>query len=389
VTKQSANAASSATRSATETFNELNRKGNLNETYQTVGNNVGQGLVNNLQENYERGPLKDIVRSASTEAVGEARKQATDLVSDLTSKENLKRMGTNAREAARETIQEGWDMHNKAIKQRTRRVTTSLRRAEPSFARANKRRIQASLRNAEPQFAKNLKARLGIKTDSLLLRYDRRPKCGPGSKPCGSVCIPSKNKCRGSDRAGQIAGGAAVVGLVGAGLYAQHRLNKQVMAETKQVYAQQAEQFRTAAKNQARQNVNNPGKDRQWQDPWAKWNAWKEATSGGAGNQRKASSGGAGSASGNNFNGKTYRTPAAAQEAARVKKRFEEAAGVKPGASKDEAKRAYRKWAMKNHPDVGGDTSIFQDVSRGFNDFYRDSLIISSHRRAGTHYKGA
>ena len=37
--------------------------------------------------------------------------------------------------------------------------------------------------------------------------------------------------------------------------------------------------------------------------------------------------------------------------------------GIKPGASPDEIKKAYRKLASKHHPDKGGDQQRFKDIS--------------------------
>lgn len=40
--------------------------------------------------------------------------------------------------------------------------------------------------------------------------------------------------------------------------------------------------------------------------------------------------------------------------------------GVKPGASKEEIKSAYRKLAMKHHPDKGGDPVKFQRITQAY-----------------------
>lgn len=40
--------------------------------------------------------------------------------------------------------------------------------------------------------------------------------------------------------------------------------------------------------------------------------------------------------------------------------------GVKENASQDEIKAAYKKLAMKNHPDRGGDTKKFQEISQAY-----------------------
>ena len=36
--------------------------------------------------------------------------------------------------------------------------------------------------------------------------------------------------------------------------------------------------------------------------------------------------------------------------------------GVKQGASEEEVKKAYRKQAMKHHPDKGGDPEKFKEI---------------------------
>ena len=41
--------------------------------------------------------------------------------------------------------------------------------------------------------------------------------------------------------------------------------------------------------------------------------------------------------------------------------------GLNKGASEDDIKSAYRKLAMKHHPDRGGDPKIFQDVQEAYN----------------------
>lgn len=40
--------------------------------------------------------------------------------------------------------------------------------------------------------------------------------------------------------------------------------------------------------------------------------------------------------------------------------------GIKPGASPDEIKKAYRKLASKHHPDKGGDTAKFQEIQQAY-----------------------
>ena len=54
-------------------------------------------------------------------------------------------------------------------------------------------------------------------------RLDRKPQCGPGSKPCGNACIPQDRKCRASwnkpVKAVAAIGGVAAAGLVGTALF--------------------------------------------------------------------------------------------------------------------------------------------------------------------------
>lgn len=40
--------------------------------------------------------------------------------------------------------------------------------------------------------------------------------------------------------------------------------------------------------------------------------------------------------------------------------------GVKPSASKEEIKKAFHKLAMKHHPDRGGDTEKFKQISGAY-----------------------
>ena len=50
---------------------------------------------------------------------------------------------------------------------------------------------------------------------------------------------------------------------------------------------------------------------------------------------------------------------------------FYKTLGVAENASQDEIQRAYRKLAMKHHPDRGGDQSKFKDISAAY-DILRD-----------------
>ena len=47
-------------------------------------------------------------------------------------------------------------------------------------------------------------------------------------------------------------------------------------------------------------------------------------------------------------------------------KRYYELLEVKSDATQDEIKKAYRKKALKEHPDKGGDPEKFQDISKAY-----------------------
>lgn len=46
--------------------------------------------------------------------------------------------------------------------------------------------------------------------------------------------------------------------------------------------------------------------------------------------------------------------------------------GVNQGASKDEIKKAYKKLAMKHHPDKGGDDKVFKEITNAYNTLTED-----------------
>ena len=46
--------------------------------------------------------------------------------------------------------------------------------------------------------------------------------------------------------------------------------------------------------------------------------------------------------------------------------------GVSNGASKDDIKKAYKKMAMKHHPDKGGDEKIFKEITNAYNTLTED-----------------
>ena len=48
-----------------------------------------------------------------------------------------------------------------------------------------------------------------------------------------------------------------------------------------------------------------------------------------------------------------------------AKRDFYDILGISKGASKDEIKKAYRKLAVKHHPDKGGDEQTFKEINAG------------------------
>ncbi len=46
--------------------------------------------------------------------------------------------------------------------------------------------------------------------------------------------------------------------------------------------------------------------------------------------------------------------------------------GIEPNASKDEIKKAYRKLAMKHHPDKGGDPQKFKEITNAYEDLTKE-----------------
>lgn len=57
--------------------------------------------------------------------------------------------------------------------------------------------------------------------------------------------------------------------------------------------------------------------------------------------------------------------------------------GIKPGASDDEIKKAYRRLASKHHPDKGGDTKRFQEIQAAY-----DALTSGSPQQGGPQPSG-
>ena len=49
--------------------------------------------------------------------------------------------------------------------------------------------------------------------------------------------------------------------------------------------------------------------------------------------------------------------------------------GVSRDANKEEIKKAYKKLAMKHHPDKGGDKKVFQDITNAYNELTTDTPV--------------
>lgn len=49
--------------------------------------------------------------------------------------------------------------------------------------------------------------------------------------------------------------------------------------------------------------------------------------------------------------------------------------GLKPGASKEEIKEAFRRLAMQNHPDRGGDIEYFKLINNAYNKLKNDQMV--------------
>ena len=49
--------------------------------------------------------------------------------------------------------------------------------------------------------------------------------------------------------------------------------------------------------------------------------------------------------------------------------------GVSENASKDDIKKAYRKMAIKHHPDKGGDKAKFQEITNAYNALTEDKPV--------------
>jgi DnaJ family protein A protein 2 len=63
--------------------------------------------------------------------------------------------------------------------------------------------------------------------------------------------------------------------------------------------------------------------------------------------------------------------------------------GVTETASDDEIKKAYKKLAMKHHPDRGGDTTTFQSISQAYDtlcDPHKRSQYDAERRGGGTQF---
>ena len=68
------------------------------------------------------------------------------------------------------------------------------------------------------------------------------------------------------------------------------------------------------------------------------------------------------------------------------RRRAHDVLGVKPGSSAQDIKSAYRKLAMKHHPDKGGDESKFKDINQAHdilvNNKGQSSPIPHNHQQA-------
>jgi DnaJ-class molecular chaperone len=60
--------------------------------------------------------------------------------------------------------------------------------------------------------------------------------------------------------------------------------------------------------------------------------------------------------------------------------------GIEKGASDDEIKKAYRKCALKNHPDKGGDAEVFKDITEAY-EILSDSEKRQRYDRGEDHHQ--
>lgn len=66
---------------------------------------------------------------------------------------------------------------------------------------------------------------------------------------------------------------------------------------------------------------------------------------------------------------------------------FYQVLGLEPGASKDEIRKAYRKLAMKEHPDKGGDAEKFKKISEAYEILSDDDKRNQYENRGGPRIK--
>lgn len=62
--------------------------------------------------------------------------------------------------------------------------------------------------------------------------------------------------------------------------------------------------------------------------------------------------------------------------------------GIKPGATDEEIKSAYRKLAMKHHPDRGGDAKEFVKIQSAYNDLMKGIGRQSARTQSSSGFRG-
>lgn len=50
--------------------------------------------------------------------------------------------------------------------------------------------------------------------------------------------------------------------------------------------------------------------------------------------------------------------------------------GLKVGATPDEVKKAYRRLAKKHHPDLGGDSELFKEINKAYDDIINGRYVV-------------
>lgn len=272
---------------------------------------------------------------------------------------------------------------NKTKKQAAATITTATNRFQESAQKARSGSFYQTLNRMEPKSAKRVKRALGIKADSLQPRADQRPKCGPTSKPCGDVCIPRKNKCsegRGTTIGQKVVGGirkavnseaAGVVAGLGVIALGAHLGYKSVKTPGR-------------GAEEAARVINNAHYERAQQRAKNYYEEWAQQQQRQAGRSRSTGSYNQGSQSYSSAwedyvrqqrrqQQETYRRTVKEATRPAAEERVRTVLGVEPNAPKSEVRKRFKKWAMKNHPDRGGDTATFQEISAIITDYYKDS----------------